>query len=180
MRIPILLAPAVLAFCLFPEVSRPRALSYQQPSPQQPSQPVSGSLNPSVQRPAPSAAQPTAKLKKDKKEKKVWTNENMNSLKSGVSVVCDPAQNNAARSSAGGRAETIPASEVASYRTQLHNLRSELQQVEEELNTLQHFNGVPTAAHMQQLENRRKQLRGRIETLEDEARKHGIEPGQLR
>ncbi len=48
------------------------------------------------------------------------------------------------------------------------------------INPSQTYNMVPPEEQVKQLETRKKQLEGKIEDLENQARKEGIDPGELR
>jgi chaperonin cofactor prefoldin len=128
-----------------------------------------------------------------KKPKKVWTNENLSDAAGSVSVVGDaktkPKPNG-----------VKPANDayVASVRKQLEKLQKQIEDVDKQIADLQNFtagdssnnasgiklhksyNREPIEVQIRTLENKRKDSQAQIEALLDEARKKGVEPGQLR
>ena len=156
----------------------------------------------SAAKPAPSqcasssASQPPAKDADAKKTKKVWTNEEVSGLNGPVSVVGDPrdAKKSEKGSSAGAIANS---STIARHRSELQKLHAYLEQIDKRIADLKKFNSgettgapglqlhrgyctVPIPDQIKQLETRKQQTQARIDSLEDEARKKGLEPGQLR
>ena len=128
-----------------------------------------------------------------KKSKKVWTNDDMNNLSGPVSVV-GSGKNNGKTS-----AETTADPQyIASVKKQLEKLRSELDDTDKQLSDLKDFsdgkgattsggyqfnkgyNRVPVDQQISNLQGKKSQLEGKIDALLDEARKKGVEPGQLR
>lgn len=128
-----------------------------------------------------------------KKPKKVWTNENLSGANGAVSVVGD-AQNKPK----GNAANTASAQDASSIRKQLEKLQKQLNDVDKQLRDLknlsegappssasgiklgQHYNRDPIEAQIRALQDKKKDLQSKIDALLDEARKKGIEPGQLR
>lgn len=128
-----------------------------------------------------------------KKPKKVWTNENLSDANGAVSVVGD-AQNKAK----GNGTKTANTQDAASIRKQLEKLQKQLDDVDKQLRDLknlsegappssasgiklgQHYNRDPIEAQMRALQDKKKDLQSKIDALLDEARKKGVEPGQLR
>ena len=155
----------------------------------------------SGQQPAPAPAQPPASspAPPKKKPKKVWTNEDVGSISGGVSVVGDsspakPGRPQERKSDARGQAN---APNVAAFRKELQSLRGQLDQVDKQISDLRTFkaentspsggikmsgryNMVPLEEQVRQLEQKRKQIQARIDDVEDQARKLGIDPGDLR
>jgi hypothetical protein len=151
---------------------------------------------PAVQ-PNTSQSVPAAK----KKTKKVWTNEDLGSVKGGVSVVGE--QNVAAGSSnakksppASGRKD-LRQQQIDSYRRQIQELQGQIDAADKRISQLKNFKGenstpsgginpsqgynmVPLEDQVKQLEERKKQCQAKIEDVENEARKNGFEPGDLR
>ena len=136
---------------------------------------------------------PTAK----KKPKKVWTNEEISTVGGTISVVGDSSSSSAANSSARSASNSSPNNQVESYRDQLRQLRAQLDATDKKINDLRNFKAdnsspaggidprhgysmTPVEDQIKQLEAKKKQIQDKIEALEDEARKKGIEPGQLR
>jgi hypothetical protein len=128
-----------------------------------------------------------------KKTKKIWTNDDVNNLNGPVSVVGD-AKNSGKASSAA----TADPQYIANVKKQLEKLRSQLEDTDKQLSDLKNFsdgkgattsggyeftkgyNRVPVDQQISNLQAKKSQLEGKIDTLLDEARKKGIEPGQLR
>jgi hypothetical protein len=142
-----------------------------------------------------------------KKSKKVWTNDDMSSVKGTVSVVGD-AKNSSTESAvkkndnaAGGgdspEAKDARKQQVESYRSQIKELQSQIDAADQKINQLRNFKGengapsgginpnqgynmVPLEDQVRQLEDKKKQCQGKIQDIEIEAGKNGIEPGELR
>jgi hypothetical protein len=145
----------------------------------------------SAQDPLP-AADPAA-VSNAKKSKKIWTNEDVPDMGRPVSVVGD------GRDAKNKSAAPKPADPqyVATVRKQLEKLRGQLADADKELATLKNFNdgesvgtsdrelhkgynSQPILQQMANLEIKKKDLQAKIDTLLDEARQKGVEPGQLR
>ena len=127
------------------------------------------------------------------KAKKVWTNENLADSNGHISVVGDPKH--AARGgSSGQRADP---QYIASTKKQLEKLDTELADTNRKLAALKDFNAgesvsysgyqyrkgydrEPVNDQIRELEEKKKQTHGKIDALLEEARKRGVEPGQLR
>jgi hypothetical protein len=149
--------------------------------------------------PAPAAADQD---KTKKKPKKVWTNDELSTVSGGISVVGDTNAASAppSKKSAGTDSHdegSAKDKQVASYRDQLQQLRAQLDATDKKINDTRNFKADNTSAtgginmnkgysmtpvedQIKQLEAQRKQIQDKIEAVEDEARKNGIEPGQLR
>jgi hypothetical protein len=146
--------------------------------------------------PAPAAAQPedaTRTTGDAKKPKKVWTNEDVNGLSGPVSVVGN--SKNSGKASASAKAD---GQYIVSTRKELQKLQSQLDDTEKQLSDLKDFsegkapatssgyqinkgyNRVPVDQQITSLEDKKKQLHDKIGALLDEARKKGVEPGDLR
>jgi hypothetical protein len=148
------------------------------------------------QSPTPSQPQTQAKPSSTsvsaKNSKKVWTNENLSDANGPVSVVGDP------KNPAKGKTDT-PADPqyIANARKQLEKLQSDLADTEKQLVALRDFsagepshsagkqlnksyNQTPVNEQIRNLEEKKKQTQAKIDALFDEARKKGVEPGQLR
>lgn len=125
--------------------------------------------------------------------KKVWTNENL-----PAANATGPAANgrqNQNRSTSPN--QTADAATVARIRKNLEKLQGQLDDVNAKLKSYKEFqqgeavsttaremnkgvNRVPVDQQIVQLEEKKKQLEAQIGDLYDEARKKGVEPGQLR
>ncbi|MGB7281905.1 MAG: hypothetical protein WBE13_06555 [Candidatus Acidiferrum sp.] len=136
-----------------------------------------------------------------KKAKRVWTDDDMSKLSGSVSVVGDSSSSADAKSSAelsgAGSANSAQNSDVQYYREQLRQLQAQLDATDKKIDDLRNFKGdnssssgginpnkgysmTPVADQIQQLEDKKKQIQDQIDAVTDEARKKGIEPGQLR
>ena len=128
-----------------------------------------------------------------KKPKKVWTNENLSDAVGSVSVVGD----------AKGKPKSSPAraaneSYAASAKKQLEKTQKQIEDVDKQIVDLKNFsagessnnasgiklnksyNREPIEVQIRALQNKKKDLQSQIDALLDEARKKGVEPGQLR
>lgn len=125
--------------------------------------------------------------------KKVWTNENVGEASGSVSVVGN--KNNQKSVKISGNPSDVSA--AARIRAQLHKLQTQIDGVNKTLATYKEFeqgepvstggrevnkgyNRVPVEQQIIQLEGKKKDLEARMDALYEEARKKGIEPGQLR
>jgi hypothetical protein len=153
----------------------------------------------SAQTTAPSAPSPGSKPQdataptKAKKAKKVLTNDDLSQTNGKISVVGD------AKEQPTPAARATPAPQyIASLRNQLEKLEKQLKDVNKQIIDLKNFNagepstrasGVqldqryqrePIEVQIRALEDKKKDLESKIDTLYDEARKRGVEPGDLR
>jgi hypothetical protein len=124
--------------------------------------------------------------------KKVWTNENMPTGKNGVSVVGD--KRNKAYHSGSQTGDPVTAARIkndlAKLQKQLDDVNAKLKTYKEfqegepvskgERDLSQAYSRTPVDQQMQRLLDKRKQLETQIGDLMDEARKKGIDPGDLR
>jgi hypothetical protein len=128
-----------------------------------------------------------------RKTKKVWTNEDVNELNGPVSVV-----GNSKNLGKGGPDAKADGQYIANTRKELLKLQSQLEDTSKQLRDLQDFsegkapatssgypinkgyNRVPVDQQITSLEDKTKQLRDKIDALVDEARKKGVDPGDLR
>jgi hypothetical protein len=160
-------------------------------------------------KPAPAAQTPDAKAatsdkdasKDKKKPKKVWTNDEVSSIKGNVSVVGSAAPASSATPTAkpgdNSPSGDAPEKQIARYRDQIRPLRQQLEITEKQLSDVRNFKGenssssgginmsqnysmTPVEDQVKQLEAKRKDLQKQIDAIEDEARKNGVEPGELR
>jgi hypothetical protein len=140
-----------------------------------------------------------------KRVKKVWTNEDMSDVKGTISVVGDPSKSqekeaaapkedkNAAVNADGDSRAQI----VTNYREKLHQLHNQLDSIDAKITELRNFKGddpsvagginpnhgysmAPMEDQIKEQEAKRKAVQKQIDDLEDEARKNGLEPGELR
>jgi hypothetical protein len=140
-----------------------------------------------------------------KKPKKVWTNEEMSTMHGTISVVGNPEQANAASDSrkwnsdsdSGNGNDLEREKVVANYREQLRQLRGQQDDIDKKITDYRNFKAdnaspsgginvrnrysmTPAEDQIRQLEEKKKQIQARIDAIDEEARKNGIEPGELR
>jgi hypothetical protein len=154
-----------------------------------------------AQSPTPSSPAPAAPSQnpvppdETKKPKKVWTNDNLSDANGAVSVVGNPK--NALKGKQTG-AKPADAQYIASLRKQLSKLQEQIVDVDKQLGDLTNFskgepsssasgiklnkgyNREPIEVQMRALQEKKKELQAKTDALLDEARKKGVEPGQLR
>lgn len=128
-----------------------------------------------------------------KKTKKVWSNEDVGNLNGPVSVVGN--SKNLGKASASGKAD---AAYVANTSKELQKLQSQLDETDKQLADLKTlaegkqpatlggyqlnkgYNRVPVDQQIASLQDKKKQIEDKIDALLEEARKKGVEPGELR
>jgi hypothetical protein len=133
-----------------------------------------------------------------KKAKKVWTNDEIGSVKGGVSVVGDGKQGEPSRAAAEeSSGDSQGAEPVRKYRDQIRQLRDQIAAADRRIEQLKGFKGentspsagininqsynmVPVEEQVKQLEEKKRKLEGKIEDVEVEAKKNGLDPGELR
>jgi chaperonin cofactor prefoldin len=125
--------------------------------------------------------------------KKVWTNDDLPSTKGGISVVGDKRN----QKSSPAPAKTADPGTVSRIRQELQKLQAQLDDVNLKLTSFKEFQEgetvtkadgetsysytrTPVNQQMSGLQQKKKKLEAQIDALNDEARKKGIEPGQLR
>lgn len=144
----------------------------------------------------PSAAPPASGASStttDSSGKKVWTNEDLPTKKSGVSVVGDKRNQNYHF----GSGQAADPATVQRLKKNLEKLQSQLDEVNGKLKTYKEFlegapvskgerdmskgySGTPVDQQITQLSQKKKQLEEQIDDQLAQARKLGIDPGQLR
>jgi DNA repair exonuclease SbcCD ATPase subunit len=137
---------------------------------------------------------------KTEKTKKVWTNEEVSALQGTVSVVGTERAAEGKTKSSGNNASAAPdprRGKIQRYRAAIAELRKKIDAADQRITQLKNFkaddsspsgginptgryNMVPLDEQVKQLEAKKKQLEANIEDLENQARKEGIEPGELR
>ena len=143
----------------------------------------------------PANAKQPAKSRQ-KKPKKVWTNDDIPSVPDPNAPAVDPNSPDAPHPNT--TEGPIPKKNVVeAFRRQLTKLRAQLDATDRKINELRNFKAdnsapsggidphhgytmTPIAEQIQQLEEKRKSIEASIEDVEDQARKAGVEPGQLR
>jgi hypothetical protein len=164
------------------------------------SQATSDAAKPTVQ--SSGSAADTATEKAKTKPKKVWTNDEISNVGGdGAISVVGKAAGDSNRSSNNFQ-KTAPGSgardnQAASYRDRLRQLNNELEATDKKISQLRNFkadnssasgginmnhgySATPVEDQVKQLEEKKKQIQAQIDAVEDQARKNGIEPGQLR
>ncbi len=152
------------------------------------------------QDPTTSAPRPAQSPEK-KKPKKVWTNDELGSVKGGISVVGDGNLSTETSSISGAsttaRSRSLHQQKLDYYRNQLMQLQAQIDAADKRISQLKDFkaentsasggikmhqgyNMVPVEEQVKQLESNKKELQAKIDDVENEARKNGIEPGELR
>jgi hypothetical protein len=129
-----------------------------------------------------------------KKAKKVWTNDDVNGLSGPVSVV----GNSKNLGKAGGAGTKADGQYITNTRKELAKLQSQMDDTNKQLADLTDFsagkaaatssgyqinkgyNREPVDQQITGLQAKKKELQGKIDALLDEARKKGVEPGDLR
>jgi len=130
------------------------------------------------------------------KPKKVWTNEEVGSLQGTVSVVGSnrPMERQTGSSES---ADDPRRGKILRYRAAITELRGKIEAADQRIAQYKNFkaedsspNGginphkgysmVPLDEQVKQLEEKKKQMLASIEELENQAKKEGIEPGELR
>lgn len=125
----------------------------------------------------------------------------MSKVQGGISVVGDANSSNGsseARQEEGAiSGDAAQESQIGNYREQLRQLQAQLDVTDKKIDDLRNFKAedtsasgginpnhgytmTPVADQIKQLEDKRKQIQDQIDAVTDEARKKGIEPGQLR
>jgi uncharacterized lipoprotein YajG len=136
------------------------------------------------QAPAPEA-KPAASSKdaKDRKpKKKVWTEDDIHNLNGDVSVV-----GGASSASGSARSQIALSSSDGKnapwYRNKLAPLRAQIGEIDRQILQMKSTKGTVREnvdTQVQILETKRGKLQAQIDDIEDDARRHGIEPGDLR
>lgn len=146
-------------------------------------------------KPAPDAK--PAPDKDKKKPKKVWTEEDVTNLHGSVSVVGDPDRETNKNPRHAGNDQQPSSKEAARLREELRKLNAEMDATDKQIRDLKNFKAENTSSsggiklggrysmtspqeQVKQLEEKKRQIQAKIDALEDEARKKGIEPGDLR
>ena len=208
-----LVTVAVIWMTVHPCLARPQDTSAGDPAPSQTTSttPPAVSTTPQTSPESPKAETatktqvlvPAVQPADKKKPKKVWTNDELKSVKTGVSVVGDANKGTTTRHSHARKDDeendnpSPHQQQVEEYRSQIRELRDRIEAVDKRIAQLkdfkaentsasggidlhQKYNMEPVADQVKQLEDAKKKLQAQIEDIENEARKTGIEPGELR
>jgi multidrug efflux pump subunit AcrB len=181
--------PTALAICALLSYSACFAQSPASSTPQSSSPaPAASPTN------APAQAATATAAADAKKTKKVWTNDDVNGLSGPVSVVGN-SKNPGKTGVAGTKADP---QYIANTRKELAKLQSQMDDTNKQLADLTTFsegkaaatssgyqinkgyNREPVDQQITGLQAKKKELQGKIDALVDEARKKGVEPGDLR
>jgi hypothetical protein len=137
------------------------------------------------------------------KPKKIWTNDEVSNVggDGAISVVgkagggdSNARSNNFQKTATGSGARD---KQFATYRDHLHQLNNQLETVDKKISQLRNFKAdnsspsggldmhhgyymTPVEDQVKELEQKKKQIQAQIDAVEDQARKSGFEPGQLR
>jgi len=118
-----------------------------------------------------------------KKPKKVWTNEEMGSVKGDVSVVGEPENSISMDEPAPEPSTPAYNHLVQTYRNRLAPLRNEVADLDRKIQQAKEAKGnarEDTAAWIAVQQKKRGDILAKIERIQEEARKRGVEPGDLR
>jgi len=169
----------------------------------QPPAPAPSSTTPAAAKTAGAEDRPADKdaTKDKKKPKKVWTEDDISKVGGSISVVGDTSGSTPGKSASQPTVASSNDSEQAKqtdyYRDQLRQLQGQLDATDKKIDDLRNFKAdnssasgginpnhgysmTPIPDQIKQLEDKKKQIQDKIEAVTDEARKKGIEPGQLR
>lgn len=151
----------------------------------------------------PAAAAPESKAA-EKKPKKVWTNESVGTLNGPISVVGDASPDKAAAKPASAEAKkssapvnALHSAVVRRYRDEITQLKTQIGLADARISQMKNFKAnvaapsggldpnkgytmLPPEEQIKQLEAKKKQLQAKIDDLELQAEKEGIDPGELR
>lgn len=163
-----------------------------------------GQSNPDSAKPTQTPADNTAETTGKPRKKKVWTNDEISTVggPGSISVVGKANGPQAEEPNSSGNtgargAASAKQRQVAGYRDRLRQLNNQLESTDKQISDLRNFKATNTSAsgginmnhrysmtpveeQVKDLEEKKKQLQAQISAVEDQARKEGIEPGQLR
>jgi prefoldin subunit 5 len=149
---------------------------------------------------APASNAPANNTADKKKTKKVWTNDEIGKVNGGISVVGDA---NAPGSDAKKKPENIKGNDdlrqrqIDNYKNQIAQLQSQIDAIDKRVSQLKNFkaentgssgginpnqgyNMVPLEDQVKQLDEKKKQLLAKIDDVQSDARKNGIDSDDLR
>jgi hypothetical protein len=167
---------------------------------QDPSNATSGSPKPPAStKDSPKIALTAAPEKQ--KTKKVWTNDDIGGTGGKISVVGDTPQQKTEefrdRTDFTDNGSRVREKQLENYRGQIRQLHGQITAADQRMAELKNFKGennspsggikmyqgynmVPVEEQVKQLEEKKKRWQAQIEDLENEARKNGFDPGELR
>jgi hypothetical protein len=150
---------------------------------------------------SPKVSDPGSAESARKKNKKVWTNDEISKVGEGsISVVGNTTEAKASSKGAtskGAGAASVKERQVTTHRNRLRQLQNQLESTEKQISDLRNFKAENTGAsaginisrgysmtpvedQVKSLEEKKKQIQAQVSDIEDAARKDGIEPGELR
>ena len=128
-----------------------------------------------------------------KKSKKVWTNDDLGSAGSGGSSTVDGEKKPVAKPIS---AKSVNAQYATNVRKQIDKLQKQLADIDVQLADLKkfkdgestggtmqlhkHYNMTPIDQQITELQEKKKRIQAQMDALLDDARKKGMQPGQLR
>jgi len=135
-----------------------------------------------------------------KKPKKVWTNDELGKSSGGVSVVggaAAPPSDSKPKTDETTPKDAARQQQISNYKEQLSKLQTQIDAADKRIDQLKNFHGensspsgginmnqgynmVPVSDQIQQLEDKKKQLRAKMDDLENDAHKNGITSDDLR
>jgi hypothetical protein len=164
------------------------------------SQATSDTAKPTTQSSGTSAQTTTEKAKT--KPRKVWTNDEISNVGGDRAISVVGKAGGDSNPPSGIFQKTAPGpgardKQAATYRERLHQLNNEMEATDKKISQLRNFKADNTSAsgginmnhgysmtpvedQVKQLEEKKKQIQAQIDAVEDQARKNGFEPGQLR
>ena len=163
--------------------------------------PDSSGTSPDAKASTPATGQQPASTDAKKKPKKVWTNEEIGSVKGGVSIVGDGSSSATKspdkKSASASVTAELREKQIENYRSRIQELQGQIDAADKRISQLKNFKGentspsggininqgydmVPVEDQVRQLEDKKKQLQAKIDDVENDARKNGINSGELR
>jgi len=140
---------------------------------------------PAAPQPAPAAKDPNARkgeAKEKRKPKKVWTEEEISAVGGSISVVGDQHP-----SSSSSPAAALPAAsdgrDAAYYRGRLAPLRQQIEDLDREIQQMKNSKGSVREnvdSQVQLRQSQQQKIQKQMGEIEEDARRHGIRPGDLR
>jgi len=158
-------------------------------APQDSVKPASGSHGASGSQDSGKPTDPAAGANSKKKPKKVWTNDEIATAKSGTSGASDHSSNGSsfARPDASSSSSYTPPTNyevlVRKYREKLDPLRSDLADLDRKIQAAKEAKGnarEDTAAWIAVQERKRQDILANMGRIQDEAQHEGVSPGDLR
>ena len=131
-----------------------------------------------------------------KKPKKIWTNDELGSVSSPVNVVGEASASSGGVKTSSARPREARQQMIESYRSEIRQAQEQIDAADKRIAQLKNFKAdntnpsgginpnqgysmVPLEEQVRQLEDKKK-LQSKIDEIENDARKNGIEPGELR